>query len=182
MMHFDITETSEYTHHCVVTPATPTGLWHTATQDIAVDLNALFLQVPASVVQTRNSHWCMRAACYPDYLMHLDDQTGELFALTDCLSERIQKMAERAPSSIGQLTHIQSEAANTVNFVKMTHILADLCDDHQTLAANLQAACDVCNEFRDRASASLVEAWIDATEDRFWVQFELTTASETTSH
>ena len=51
-------------------------------------------------------------------------------------------------------------------------MLAELREDNKTLAANLREAHDVVDEFRDIASASLIENWIDETERRTWFLFE----------
>ena len=40
------------------------------------------------------------------------------------------------------------------------------------LAAQLRQAHDLCNEHRDMANASLLETWIDQTEQRTWFLFE----------
>jgi len=40
------------------------------------------------------------------------------------------------------------------------------------LAAQLRQAHDLCKEHRDMANASLLETWIDQTEQRTWLLFE----------
>jgi starvation-inducible DNA-binding protein len=51
-------------------------------------------------------------------------------------------------------------------------MLAELCADNQRLTRALRAAHAICNEYKDVATASLIENWIDETERRTWFLFE----------
>lgn len=51
-------------------------------------------------------------------------------------------------------------------------MLAELREDNKTLAACMREAHGVCQEHRDVATTSLIEAWIDETERRIWFLFE----------
>jgi starvation-inducible DNA-binding protein len=42
------------------------------------------------------------------------------------------------------------------------------------LTVRLRETHDVCDEYRDLASASLIEGWIDESERRAWFLFETT--------
>jgi starvation-inducible DNA-binding protein len=53
-------------------------------------------------------------------------------------------------------------------------MLAELRGDNQELVAHLREAHDLCDTHRDIASASLMEVWIDETEQRSWFLFEAT--------
>ncbi|MNL68907.1 Ferritin-like domain protein [compost metagenome] len=53
-------------------------------------------------------------------------------------------------------------------------MLSELADDNRSLTAALREAHDVCDEYHDVASASLIEVWIDETERRSWFLFETT--------
>jgi starvation-inducible DNA-binding protein len=47
-------------------------------------------------------------------------------------------------------------------------MLAELREDNMALASRLREAHDVVGQYRDIASASLIENWIDETERRTW--------------
>ena len=51
-------------------------------------------------------------------------------------------------------------------------MLAELREDNRALSGRLREAHDVCDHHRDIASASLIEVWIDETEQRTWFLFE----------
>ena len=53
-------------------------------------------------------------------------------------------------------------------------MLAELAEDNKMLTARLRETHDVCAEYRDVASASLIEVWIDESERRAWFLFETT--------
>ena len=47
-------------------------------------------------------------------------------------------------------------------------MLAELRDDNKSLTASMREVHDVCDEYGDVATASLLEVWIDETERRTW--------------
>jgi starvation-inducible DNA-binding protein len=51
-------------------------------------------------------------------------------------------------------------------------MLAELRDDNKALVSRLREVHDICDLHRDIASASLLENWIDETEQRVWFLFE----------
>ena len=53
-------------------------------------------------------------------------------------------------------------------------MLAELRDDNQRLAAAMRQTHELCDEHGDVATASLLENWIDETEQRSWFLFEAT--------
>ena len=61
---------------------------------------------------------------------------------------------------------------NDAQYVDPPDMLAELRDDNRMLAGHLRQAHELCNEHHDIASASLLETWIDQTEQRTWFLFE----------
>jgi starvation-inducible DNA-binding protein len=61
-------------------------------------------------------------------------------------------------------------------------MLAELREDNKTLAARLREMHAVVDEYRDIASASLIESWIDETERRTWFLFESSRRGDKTGH
>ena len=152
----------------------PTDLRPAATKDIAAGLNAALADVFALYLKTKNFHWHMSGPHLRDYHLLLDEQAEQLFAMTDPMAERIRKVGGRALKSIGHIAHTRRVADNDADFVEPSDMLAELRDDNQALAASLRSVHDLCDEHRDIASASLLEAWIDGTERRTWFLFETT--------
>ena len=53
-------------------------------------------------------------------------------------------------------------------------MLVELKDDNAKLVKWMREAHEVCDEFGDVASASLLENWIDEGERRIWFLYEIT--------
>jgi starvation-inducible DNA-binding protein len=52
-------------------------------------------------------------------------------------------------------------------------MLTDLLANNQELIKYLRATHDVCDQHKDVATASLIENWIDETENRAWFLYEI---------
>lgn len=152
--------------------STPTDLTAAATQDIAGALNALLADAFALYVKTKNFHWHLSGPHFRDYHLLFDEQADQLLAMTDPIAERVRKVGGLTIKSIGHIARVQRVLDNDAEYVDAEDMLAELCDDNQTLAARLREAHNVCEEFRDLATASLIEVWIDETERRTWFLFE----------
>jgi starvation-inducible DNA-binding protein len=55
-------------------------------------------------------------------------------------------------------------------------MLAEVQVDNQQLTQFLRAAHQVCDDYNDVATASLIENWIDETERRTWFLAEIVAA------
>jgi starvation-inducible DNA-binding protein len=53
-------------------------------------------------------------------------------------------------------------------------MLIELMNDNVGLTSRLRDAHGVCDECRDVATASLIEVWVDETEQRTWFLYEAT--------
>jgi starvation-inducible DNA-binding protein len=153
---------------------TPTDLSAIATRDISASINSVLADVFAMYLKTKNFHWHMSGPHFRDYHLMLDEQATQLFAMTDPLAERCRKLGGPTLRSIGHIARTQRVLDNDADYVEPLDMLAELRDDNRMLAAALRSTHDLCNEHRDIASASLLEAWIDETEQRTWFLFEAT--------
>lgn len=161
---------------------TPTDLDAEATRNIAAALNAILADVYALYLKTKNFHWHMSGPHFRDYHMLLDEQGVQLFAMTDPIAERIRKLGEPTLKSIGHIARMQRILDNDADYVEPGGMLAELAEDNRTLAARLREAHGVCDESRDIASASLIETWIDESEERTWFLFESSRRLDSTGH
>ena len=162
--------------------ATPTDLLPAATRDVSAALNAILADTFALYLKTKNFHWHLSGPHFRDYHLMLDEQAGELFAMTDPIAERIRKLGGGTLKSIGHIARSQRVLDNDADFVEPSDMLAELRDDNQALAGHFRTAHDLCNEHRDIASASLIEVWIDQTERRTWFLFETTRGADSGGH
>ena len=151
---------------------TLTGLGADSARDVTSALNGILADVFALYLKTKNFHWHMSGPHFRDYHRLLDEHGDQIFAMTDAIAERVRKVGGSTIKSIGQVTRTQRIADNDADFVEPSDMLAELCEDNQALTSRLREAHNVCDEYRDVGTASLIEVWIDEAERRTWVLFE----------
>jgi starvation-inducible DNA-binding protein len=161
---------------------TPTDLGAEASKNIAAGMNGILADVFALYMKTKNFHWHMSGPHFRDYHLLLDEQSDQIYAMTDPIAERIRKTGGSTLRSIGHIARIQRIKDNDAEYVDPLDMLAELREDNQTLAARLREVHDVVDEVRDIATASLIENWIDETERRTWFLFEASRHGDATGH
>lgn len=154
--------------------ATRTDLEPRAIKDIAGAMNAMLADVFALYIKTKNFHWHMSGPHFRDYHLLLDEQAAQLFAMTDPIAERVRKLGGSTLKSVSHISRTQRVLDNDADYVEPRDMLAELAEDNRMLTARLRETHDVCDEYRDLASASLIEGWIDESERRAWFLFETT--------
>ena len=152
--------------------ATPTDLGANATKDITGGLNILGADVLALWMKTKNFHWHVSGPHFRDYHLLLDDQSDQIYAMVDPIAERARKLGGKALHSIGQVGKLQRVLDNDADYVTPQDMLAELREDNKQLTRNMRILHEVCDEHNDVATASLLENWIDETEQRTWFLFE----------
>lgn len=166
--------TKEATKNNRVNPAlaTPTDLKPEGVAEVSAELRGLLADVFALYVKTKNFHWHMSGPHFRDYHLLLDEQSEQIFAMTDDLAERARKIGGTTLRSIGDIARHQRLQDNDEEFVEPRDMLAELAGDNRQLTRSLRNAHAVCDEHNDVATASLIETWIDETERRTWFLFE----------
>ena len=152
--------------------ATPTDLGANATKDIAGGLAILAADVVALWMKTKNFHWHVSGPHFRDYHLLLDDQSDQIYAMIDPIAERSRKLGGKALHSVGQVKKLQRVLDNDADYVSPQDMLAELREDNKQLAKNMRVLHEVCDEHNDIATASLIENWVDETEQRTWFLFE----------
>jgi starvation-inducible DNA-binding protein len=151
---------------------TPSDLGANAVRDIGGALTLLLADVFALYLKTKNFHWHMSGPHFRDYHLLLDEQSEQIFAMTDDIAERGRKIGSRTLRSIGEIDRIKRLADNDADFVTPDDMLAELRDDNQRLVASMREVHDLCDENNDVATTSLLETWIDESERRVWFLYE----------
>ena len=152
--------------------STPSGLGSNAIRDISASLTTLLADVFALYLKTKNFHWHMSGSHFRDYHLLLDEQSDQIFAMTDAMAERIRKIGGTTLRSVGHIRRLQRLLDNDAGFVSPSAMLAELRDDNRQLTAYMRETHALCDEHRDVATASLLENWIDESERRTWFLFE----------
>jgi starvation-inducible DNA-binding protein len=151
---------------------TPTDLSPAAVAAISETLRQLLADVFALYVKTKNFHWHMSGPHFRDYHLLLDEQAAEIFAMTDPIAERARKIGGTTLRSIGDIAQHQRLLDNNEQSATARSMLEELVADSRCLTKLMRAAHDVCQEFTDVATASLLEVWIDEAERRTWFLHE----------
>src|ERR1700682_5860099 len=87
--------------------ATPSDLRSESVKNITGALNALLADVFTLYMKTKNFHWHVSGPHFRDYHLLLDEQAGQIFAMTDDIAERVRKIGGVTIRSIGQVTRLQ---------------------------------------------------------------------------
>jgi starvation-inducible DNA-binding protein len=153
---------------------TPTDLKHDAVHKISAGLKTVLADVFALYIKTKNFHWHMSGRHFRDYHLMLDEQSSQIFAMTDPLAERARKIGGTTLHSVGEISRLTKVADNDAVYVTPEDMLSELREDNLALTARLRAVHAVCDDGNDVATASLLENWIDETERRTWFLFEST--------
>ena len=166
------THTPSKDSHVNAALATPTDLAPEGVAAISAELRGLLADVFALYVKTKNFHWHMSGPHFRDYHLLLDEQSEQIFGMTDDVAERARKIGGTTLRSIGHIARLQRIEDNDADYVTPLDMLAELREDNLQMVTALREAHDVCDEHNDVASASLIENWIDETERRVWFLFE----------
>jgi starvation-inducible DNA-binding protein len=158
--------------------ATPSALGSNATRDITGALNTLLADIFALYLKTKNFHWHVSGPHFRDFHLLLDEQAQQIFAVTDDLAERVRKIGGTTLRSIAQISRIQHVLDNDAEYVTPLDMLAELRDDNSELAERMRETHELCDQYQDVATASLLENWIDEAERRVWFLFEATRNGE----
>jgi starvation-inducible DNA-binding protein len=150
------------------TVGTTTGLSNEAVAEISDTLRQLLADVFALYVKTKNFHWHMSGSHFRDYHLLLDEQSQQIFAMTDDIAERGLKIGGTTLRSIGDISMRQRLKDNDEEWVTPENMLAELRADNQQVTGYLRSAHEVCDRYNDVATASLIENWIDESERRTW--------------
>ncbi len=162
--------------------ATPSDLSKNATRDLSAALNRLLADVFALYLKTKNFHWHVSGPHFRDYQLLLDDHATEIFAMTDAIAERNRKIGGNTIRSIGHIARLKRILDNDAEFVQPLDMLAELQEDNKSLTSYMREVHGLCDEYHDIATASLIENWIDETEQRTWFLFETSRRGDNTGH
>ena len=96
---------------------TPTDLKSAGTKDITAALNGILADVFALYLKTKNFHWHMSGPHFHDYHIMLDEQSVQIYTMTDPIAERIRKLGGSTLRSIGHIARTQRILDNDADYV-----------------------------------------------------------------
>jgi starvation-inducible DNA-binding protein len=151
---------------------TPTDMPQAAVDKISAALNVLLADAFALYLKTKNFHWHISGRHFRDYHLMLDEQSDQIFAMTDDIAERARKIGGTTIRSIGHINKLKRVLDNDAEFVTPLDMLAELRDDNKQLTFHMRELHGLTDEHGDVATTSLLENWIDESERRTWFLFE----------
>ncbi|WP_408591853.1 Dps family protein [Novosphingobium sp.] len=131
-------------------------------------LNGLLADYFALYVKTKNYHWHVAGLNFHDLHLLFDEQSAELFALTDVVAERVRKNGGRTLTSIksvGAHSVIKDDDRDKVDALDMVKALRD---DNAKLVARIREAKAAAGAAGDNATEGLSDDWTDQAEKRVW--------------
>jgi starvation-inducible DNA-binding protein len=143
---------------------------------ISLQLKLLLADVFALYIKTKAFHWHMTGPHFRDYHLLLDDHANQILAMTDAIAERSRKLGGTTLRSIADIARNQRIKDNDTDHLSPESMLKELLEDNRGVTTYLRAAQEMCSQFNDFATASLVENWIDEIEGRTWFLREVTRA------
>ena len=155
---------------------TPTDLSADAVGEISQRLNVVLADVFALYLKTKNFHWHVSGPHFRDYHLLLDEQSEQIFAITDDIAERVRKIGGVTLRSIGHIAKLRTLADNDKDFVAPLDMLRELMNDNKALVVSMREAHEIADRHEDVATTSLLETFIDQAERRTWFLFEASRA------
>jgi starvation-inducible DNA-binding protein len=159
-----------------------TDLSDKAVADISASLNALLADTFALYVKTKNFHWHVSGPHFYSYHLLLDEQATQIEGSIDVLAERVRKIGGNTIRSIGHIAKLQRIKDNDEEYVTPLDMLLELMNDNKAHVANLRKAHDIADEYKDSATTSVIENFIDDAERRSWFLFEASRRADNTGH
>lgn len=159
-------------HKVAATLETPTDLSTKAVTEIAAKLNVVLADLFALYLKTKNFHWHVSGPHFRDYHLLLDEQSEQIFGVTDDVAERVRKIGGTTLRSIGHIAKLQTIEDDDQDFVPPQKMLQELMSDNKALVASMRVAHEIADEHEDVATTSLLENFIDQAERRVWFLFE----------
>lgn len=157
---------------------TPTDLGHEASERVAEAINPLIADALALYVKTKNFHWHLAGRHFRDYHLLFDEQAAQILATVDPLAERVRKLGGTTLRSIGHIAQLQKVKDDDRDFVEAREMLTELMEENKGMAQRMRAAHAITSEVKDVATTSLLEDYIDQTEERTWFLFEASREAE----
>src|SRR5437773_12539683 len=104
----------------------PTDLDRKGVSEISSSLCQLLADVFALYVKTKNFHWHMSGQHFRDYHLLLDEQSTQIFAMTDEIAERARKIGGTTIRSITAIAKNQRLKDDTKEMVSPQELIGEL--------------------------------------------------------
>src|SRR5690349_11018302 len=117
-----------------------------ATKDLSGALNALLADAFALYLKTKNFHWHVSGPHFRDYHLLLDEQSAQIFAITDTVAERVRKLGGTTLRSVGHVGRLQRVLDNDADYLAPQEMLRELREDNTQMAERMREARGLCDD------------------------------------
>lgn len=131
-------------------------------------LNGLLADYFTLYLKTKNFHWHVAGPQFRELHLLFDEQSAELFALTDIIAERVRKNGGSTLTSIGSIANKASIKDDDRAKVDAMDMVKALRDDNAALVKAIRAVKDAATEAGDNATEGMADDWTDQAETRVW--------------
>lgn len=152
--------------------STSNTLGKEAASAIATSINPIVADAFALYVKTKNFHWHLSGPHFRDYHLMFDEQANQIFEMIDVLAERVRKLGGITIHSISHISKLQNIKDDNQDYVEPKEMLQSLLNDNKQFVQRMRDAHEVCSDYKDVATTSILEIFIDEGERRAWFLFE----------
>jgi len=152
--------------------ATPTNLKKNEAQRVTEALAGLTADALALYVKTKNFHWHIAGPQFRSLHLLFDEHAAEILAMVDPLAERARKVGGTTIRSVGHIQALTRIADDNEEFVSANDMVNRLIEDNKLFDLHLKEAHATTDEVGDPATTSLLEEYMDQTQQRIWFLFE----------
>lgn len=136
-------------------------------------LNGLLADYFALYLKTKNFHWHVSGPHFRDLHLLFDEQSAEIFALTDIIAERVRKNGGATLTSIGAIAGKASIKDDDRAKVDAMNMVKALRDDNAKLVEAIRGVKEAATEAGDNATEGMADDWTDQAERRVWFLTEV---------
>jgi starvation-inducible DNA-binding protein len=140
------------------------SLSNEAVTEISDALRRLLADVFCLCMKTKSFHWHMTGSHFRDYHLLLDEQADQVFAMTDVIAERGQKIGGNTLRSIGDISRRRRLRDNDEDTLTPRTMLSEIRDDNSLLTGYMRET----PEAPDRSIGVLYSRGTDHSSRRWW--------------
>lgn len=148
--------------------ATVTNLDQRDAHRVTTALAGLVADAFSLYVKYKNFHWHVTGSQFAELHELFDGHAAQLLPMIDALAERARKVGGTSIRSIGHIRELTRIADDNDDFVAPEDMIVRLIEDNLTFDRMLREAYGVSDRAGDAATTSVIENFLDETQERIW--------------
>ena len=119
-------------------------------------------------LRTHNFHWNVSGPKFRTLHLMFEEQYQELAEATVTIAERIRTLGFPAPATYSEFIALTT-LKEVVGVPAAERMIAQLCEDHETLTRKARGMLNLVNEYRDLPSSDLLSHRMQSHEKSAWM-------------